>query len=259
MAPAPPILFDAVRRMRRQTQATQSGGEYLWREAGDGVLARLMPVTVAFETAAAVDGRAPVFLPRLGGWRQGGFDADERLAIDGKCDLAVSLLSLHAINDLPGALRPIRLSLNPGGLFLAAMFGGQTLYELRDSLAAGDATVRGAPRRRIAPLADVRDLGMLLQRAGFAMPVADVERTVARYRDLRTLISDLRRMGETGILSGPRSTYGKRALAVAKDHYAKHYGDADAKLRATFDIVYLTGWALSKETIRRKLTGGQRR
>lgn len=257
MTPAAPILFDAARRTIRQKRATAAGGGVLWREAGEGLYARLLPVTRSFATALAVDGRAPTFLPRED-WLCAGFDADERLSFAGKADLAVSLLSLQSLNDLPGALRQIRQRLNPGGLFLAALFGGDSLIELRDSLAVGEALVRGTAVRRVAPFADVRDLGALLQRAGFMMAVADGERTLVRYADIGGLFADLRAMGETGIMAGPRQPLTRRVLAAAMAHYADAHADADGKLRATFDIVYLTGWAAEAATIRRKLRGAAR-
>lgn len=251
MTGVPPILFDAAARLQRQECATRRGGDFLWLEAGEGIWARLLPVTQTFSSPLAVDGRAGKALPlRPDGWRLACFDAQEKLQIQAPCDLAVSVLSLHALNDLPGALRQIRMALKPGGLFLAAVFGGATLYELRDSLAAGDAAAGNGSVRRLAPAADVRDLGALLLRAGFAMPVADMERTTVRYQGLETLICDLRNMGETGILAGPRPPFGKCAYAAAKAHYAAHYAGPDGKLRATFDIVYLTGWAL-KRTFKR--------
>ncbi len=129
-------------------------------------------------------------------------------------------------------------------MFVAALFGGATLFELRESLAAAEMETRGGISPRIAPFADVRDLGGLLQRAGFALPVADVERTVVRYRDLRTLFADLRAMGETNVLvERDHKPLPRSVLASALEHYASRYADPDGRLRTTFDIVYLTGWS----------------
>jgi len=138
----------------------------------------------------------------------------------------------------------VRRALKPDGLFLAALFGGETLTELRQSLAAAEIETTGGVSPRVAPFADVRDLGGLLQRAGFALPVADVERTVVRYRDLFSLARDLRMMGATNALvERSRKPMRRDMLAAAMAHYARHFSDPDGKLRATFDIVYLTGWA----------------
>jgi hypothetical protein len=127
---------------------------------------------------------------------------------------------------------------------MAALLGGDTLRELRESLAAGESEVVGGMSPRVAPFADVRALGGLLQRAGFALPVADVERTTVRYREFSTLIRDLRAAGETNALAErQRKPIRRDVLAAALSHYARHHADADGRLRATFDIIYLTGWA----------------
>lgn len=162
-------------------------------------------------------------------------------------DLAVSVLSLHAVNDLPGALVQIRRSLKPDGLFLAALFGGETLYELREALAAGETAVRGGISPRVAPFADVRVLGALLQRAGFALPVADSARTTVQYREFKTLVSDLRALGETNVLNQrDRRPLSRAVLAAALAHYGAAHCDAKGRLTATFDVIYLTGWAPHK-------------
>jgi SAM-dependent methyltransferase len=175
-------------------------------------------------------------------WHSAAFDAAERLDASCGFDLAVSILRLHGMNDLPGALAQIRRALKPDGLFVAALFGGATLFELRDAFAAGEIETIGGITPRVAPFADVRELGALLQRAGFALPVADVERTTVRYRDFATLANDLRLMGETNALA-ERQSLSRATLRAALAHYAAKHSDADGRLRATFDIVYLTGWA----------------
>jgi SAM-dependent methyltransferase len=157
--------------------------------------------------------------------------------------LVVSILSLHAVNDLPGALIQIRRALKPDGLFVAALFAGDTLKELRESFAAGEEGVSGGVSPRVSPFADVRDLGGLLQRAGFNLPVADTERTTVRYRRFETLVSDLRAAGETNALAQrPRKTLRRDVLAASLAHYKSFHAEEDGRLRATFDIVYLTGW-----------------
>ena len=126
---------------------------------------------------------------------------------------------------------------------MAALFGGATLSELRDAFAAGEIETMGGITPRVAPFADVRELGTLLQRAGFALPVADVERTTVRYRDFNTLVDDLRLLGETNALTGRAGTLSRATLNAALSHYAAKHADPDGRLRATFDIVYLTGWS----------------
>jgi SAM-dependent methyltransferase len=177
-------------------------------------------------------------------WTRAGFGPEELLGLEtDRFDLAVSVLNLHAINDLPGGLIQIRRALKPDGLFVAALFGGETLNELRDSFAAGEEQIRGGASPRVSSLADVRDLGGLLQRAGFNLPVADVERTVVRYGKFETLVEDLRAAGETNALvQRSRTPLRRDVLAASLSHYAAHHAEPDGRLRATFDIVYLTGW-----------------
>jgi len=159
-------------------------------------------------------------------------------------DLVVSGLSLQFVNDLPGALVQIRRVLRPDGLFVAALAGGDTLTELRQSFAAAESEIEGGISPRIAPFADVRDLGALLQRAGFALPVTDVDRITVRYGTVFALMHDLRRMGATNALLDRRRTPLKRAtLMRMAEIYAQRFADADGRLRATFEIAWLLGWA----------------
>jgi SAM-dependent methyltransferase len=159
-------------------------------------------------------------------------------------DLVTSVLSLHATNDLPGVLIQIRNALKPDGLFVAAIFSGETLRELRDAFAQGESDVHGGVSPRVAPLADLRDLGALLQRAGFALPVADSERTIVRYRAFETLVNDLRALGETNALVGRSRKFLRRdMLAAALAHYRARHAEPDGRLNATFDVAYLVGWA----------------
>lgn len=159
-------------------------------------------------------------------------------------DLVVSALALQFVNDLPGVLAQIRRALKPDGLFLAAMIGGETLTELRQSFAAAEAEVEGGVSPRVAPFADLRDLGGLLQRAGFALPVTDVDRIVVRYDNAFALMQDLRRMGATNVLNERRRTPSRRATFVRMAQvYAERFADPDGRIRATFDIVWMSGWA----------------
>jgi SAM-dependent methyltransferase len=171
--------------------------------------------------------------------------ADEALPFgDATLDLVVSALALQFVNDLPGLLVQIRRALKPDGLFLAALLGGETLTELRQSFAAAESDIEGGVSPRVAPFADLRDLGALLQRAGFALPVADVDRVTVRYDSVFNLMHDLRRMGATNALLARRRTPLKRATLMRMAAiYAQRFADDDGRLRATFEIVWLSGWA----------------
>jgi SAM-dependent methyltransferase len=159
-------------------------------------------------------------------------------------DLVVSALAFQSVNDLPGVLAQIRRALRPDGLLLAAMLGGDTLTELRQSFAAAEAECEGGVSPRVAPFADLRDVGALLQRAGFALPVTDVDRVVVRYDSAFALMLDLRRMGATNILTERRRTPTRRATMLRMAQiYAERFADSDGRIRATFDVIWLSGWA----------------
>ncbi|WJI71369.1 methyltransferase domain-containing protein [Mesorhizobium sp. C399B] len=159
-------------------------------------------------------------------------------------DLVVSLLSLQAMNDIPGMLVQIRRALRPDGLFLGAFAGAGTLSELRESLLAAETELYGGASPRVIPFTDVRDAGALLQRAGLALPVADVETVTVRYDTLFELIADLRAMGETSALTDRSRRPGARKLFTrAAEIYAERFSDADGRIRASFSIVWMSGWA----------------
>jgi SAM-dependent methyltransferase len=159
-------------------------------------------------------------------------------------DLVVSALALQFVNDLPGALIQIRRALRPDGLFLAALAGGETLTELRQAFAAAEAEIEDGISPRVAPFSDVRDMGALLQRAGFALPVTDVDRLTARYDSPIALMHDLRRMGATNALVERSRRPLKRAtLTRMSEIYAERFADRDGRIRATFEIIWLSGWA----------------
>lgn len=161
-------------------------------------------------------------------------------------DLAVSLLSLHEVNDLPGLLIQIRRALKPDGLFLAAFPGAGTLSELRESLLAAETEIYGGASPRVFPFTDVRDAGALLQRAGLALAVSDIETLTVRYDTMFDLIRDLRATGSTNALADRSRRPGTRRLfRRAAEIYAERFADADGRIRATFAIVWLSGWAPS--------------
>jgi SAM-dependent methyltransferase len=159
-------------------------------------------------------------------------------------DLAVSLLALHQVDDLPGALIHIRRALRPDGLFVAAIPGGDTLVELRECLLVAESEITGGASPRVAPFADARALGGLLQRAGFALPVVDSDRFTVRYADMFALMRDLRGFGATNALVDRSRRFSRRALFLrAASLYAERFADPDGRVRATFEILWLAGWA----------------
>jgi SAM-dependent methyltransferase len=162
----------------------------------------------------------------------------------GSLDLVVSALALQCVNDLPGVLVQVRRALKPDGLFLASLLGGSTLEELRTALFLAEEEIEGGASPRIAPFADVRDLGALLQRAEFALPVADAHIVTVTYPDVLALMRELRAMGVANALRARRRTPLRRTtLLRAAEHYADRYGLPDGRIPATFEIVTLTGWA----------------
>lgn len=159
-------------------------------------------------------------------------------------DLVISNLNLHWVNDLPGVLTQIRHTLKPGGLFLATMLGGQTLKELRQSLAHAEAAVDGGLSPRISPFADVKDAGNLLARAGFIEPIADMEALSVSYPDPFKLMADLRGMGESNAVLDARKGLTSRAMMMAAaSHYVETFRDDNGRIPATFQVITLTAWA----------------
>ncbi len=242
-----PPLFDFSASLRARERAGRLAGErFLFQAAAEGLADRLQTVTRKFEHGLFIGfgGVVPVELaPFARDWTCADFDAREMLAAQGPFDLAISLYSLQWINDLPGALIQIRQFLKPDGLFLGALFGGGTLAELREAFALAEALTRGGVSPRVAPFADVRDLGALLQRAGFGLPVADVERLTVRYGDFFALVRDLRRHGLTNVMSERSRRWLRRdTLDALMEHYTQHHSET-GKLLARFETLYLTGWA----------------
>jgi SAM-dependent methyltransferase len=246
MTGARPPLFDfRIARMRQLRASRLDGDRFLDHAAGDGLAGRLETVTRRFEQGLVIGDAVPQTLRRFAAnWSLADFDRDEVLGAEaGRFDLAMSIFSLQAINDLPGALAQIRRALKPDGLFLGTLLGGATLTELRDSFAVAESESLGGISPHVSPFADVRDLGGLLLRAGFALPVADRERTQARYRDFTGLARDLRAHGLTNVMAERRKMFLRRnTLAAMQAHYRAHHA-TEAKLNATFEIITLTGWA----------------
>jgi SAM-dependent methyltransferase len=255
MAPNPsiaPVLFDRALLRARQLRALQFGpATFLLDRVAEDMAERLHAVLREFKNAADVgtpsDQVRNALLEHVGQLARINLPdvESEPLPIQpGSLDLVVSALALQFVNDLPGALSQIRRALKPDGLLLAAMIGGDTLTELRQSFAAAEAELESGVSPRVAPFADLRDVGALLQRAGFALPVTDVDRVVVRYDSAFALMQDLRRMGATNILVERRRTPTRRATLLRMAQlYGERFADADGRIRATFDVIWLSGWA----------------
>jgi len=159
-------------------------------------------------------------------------------------DLILSVMQLHWVNDLPGALIQLHRALKPDGLFIGALLGGETLTELRQALMEAEIETEGGTSPHISPFADLRDMGGLLQRAGFTLPVADTDRITVRYANMFRLLAELKGMGETNVLLERRKKPLRRATLIrAAEIYQQKFGLPDGRIPATFEILYLTGWA----------------
>ena len=236
----PPRLTDRTALARNRARATEM---FLQHEAADDVQERLIEVNRTFTSAAVVTGFPQVWASRLP-------DAkivadDETLDLDEAAhDLIVHALSLHWADDPIGQLVQCRRALKPDGLLIATLFGGQTLHELRSALAEAEVAITGGLSPRILPMGEVRDLGGLLQRAGFALPVADLLPLRTSYETPFHLMRDLRAMGEGNAMDARSKNLTPRALmGQMAQTYAKTFEDAEGRIPATFEIVTLTGWA----------------
>lgn len=234
----PPLMTDRPALLRQRARATAF---FLHDEVITEVQERLAEVNRTFTAPAVVTG-----FPAL--WQN--VIPDARIVADddaldltpGAHDLVVHALALHWANDPVGQLVQCRRALAPDGLFLGLMFGGQTLAELRAVLAEAEAAVTGGLSPRVLPMGEIRDLGGLLQRAGFALPVADSFTKTVRYRDALHLMHDLRAMGEgNALMARPRHAARRAVFAEASRRYAAAFGEA-ATIPATFEIICLTGW-----------------
>ncbi|MGA0532866.1 methyltransferase domain-containing protein [Hansschlegelia sp. KR7-227] len=262
--PDVPRLIDraALARFRARAAAAASAGnaDFLLRraveDAEDRLAATLRPFPLALDLAtpgALLAGSLRRGAPGRRVLRGAAFPDDhgdvvcdpETLPFKAESfDLVASCLALQFADDLPGVLVQARRALRPDGLFLACLLGGDTLTELRQAFAAAEADMEGGVSPRVLPFADLRALGGLLQRAGFALPVTDVDRVTVRYGDPLALMADLRAWGATNALVERRRAPLRRAtLARALDIYAERFSDADGRVRATFEIVWLSGWA----------------
>ena len=244
---APPILTDLTALDRRRRRALGLPGHaaamFLHGLAADDLQERLLEVNRRFTSPALITA-----FPKI--WH--GLLPDALLTHPGEVlplaqgthDLVIHALSLHWANDPLGQLIQCRRALKPDGLFLAVMFGGQTLQELRSSLAEAESRVTGGLSPRVLPMAEIRDLGALMQRAGFALPVADSVTQTVHYASLSALMADLRAMGETSALAArPRHFTRPAILSKAEAIYRANFPAPDGRITATFEMVFLTGWA----------------
>jgi SAM-dependent methyltransferase len=257
---------DAVRRHRARAAARAGDHDFLFREAAERMADRLADLRRRFPLALDLGARFHALGRTLGA--RGGIehlveatltpeeaadgDAALRVVADEEAlpfasagfDAVLSCLALHWVNDLPGALIQIRRALRPDGLFLAAMLGGDTLIELRQALLEAEAAEEGGASPRVSPFADLADAASLLQRAGFALPVVDSDRLTVTYPDALALMRELRAMGEANAAIGRRAGFSRRAtLLSAAARYAGAHSGGDGRIRATFQVLFLTGWA----------------
>lgn len=244
---APPRLTDAAALARNRARAAQGPGDALiLHDIADSALKeRLALVNRTFRAPAVVTGHPGRWAGVLPGAGLVGDAAMLDLA-PGAHDLVIHAMALHWADDPVGQLVQCRRALVPDGLFLAVFPGGETLAELRTALAEAESEVMGGLSPRVAPMADLRDAGGLLQRAGFALPVADVERVQLSYTDAFALMRDLRAMGEANALvARHRAPVPRRLFSRASEIYAAGFADPDnpGRVRATFDLIWLTGWA----------------
>jgi SAM-dependent methyltransferase len=273
MADGVPSVFDRALVRAHRTRATRLDAgarnhEFLRKAVAEELLDRMLSITRGFERGLELGGggvfsrlwaKRPEARAKLAWLTSSDLSEaqlvaspglrvvldEERLAVaDGALDIVVSPLSLHWVDDLPGALVQIRRALKPDGVFLGAMLGGSTLTELRQSLSAAELELTGGAAARVSPFADVLDAAQLLQRAGFALPVADRDTIKVAYADPVTLLHDLRGMGETAAPANkPPRALTRRVLARAMEIYAERFSGADGRLRATFEVIHLSGWA----------------
>ena len=245
----PPRLFDTdLLALRRARARAGTPADFLHREVADEIAERLREVNRPFRAPALVTGWPEVWSDALAGAGLESLtvvpDSEVLDLAEGAHDAVIHGLALHWANDPVGQLVQARRALRPDGLFLGALFGGLTLHELRAAFAEAEAEITGGLSPRVAPMGEIRDLGGLLQRAGFALPVADTLPVTVDYATPLDLMRDLRAMGETNVLADrSRTPLGRELLARACAIYAESYGRADGRIEATFEMVVLTGWA----------------
>ena len=239
----PPKLTDRAALLRNRQRAAKSLETFVFDRVADEIKERLLEVNRSFTRVAVVSGFPEYWAQHFPQADQ--FADEETLALALESyDLVIHAMALHWANDLVGQLVQCRRALKKDGLLLATLFGGNTLNELRTALAEAEVRHRGGLSPRIAPMAEIRDLGGLLQRACFALPVADALPLSVSYGTLTSLMLDLRNMGESNALdSRLRRPSARGVFAEAASCYETSFKGADGRLQATFEVIFLTGWA----------------
>ena len=245
-APSQASLTDRATLARHRARAARAPELFLHEITAEEIKERLIEVNRSFTAPAIIAPEGPAaaiwrdLLPEA--TLQG--DAPVLDLQPGAHDLVVHAMSLHWADDPLGQIIQCRRALRPDGLFIAAFFGGRSLHELRAVLAQAESDITGGLSPRVLPMADIRDAGALLQRAGLALPVADRQITEIRYRSLRALARDLRAMGEGNAMTARNRGPAPRALfQQAETLWRAHYPAPDNRLLATFELIFLTGWA----------------
>ncbi len=262
------LIFDRaqLRRQRGRAEAGFGRHDFLFRELAERLLDRLADIRQGFPLAVDLSPQPGLLAvvrqeldPASGGIERliaagpmlpqvsGASVVCEEEALPfrpGSLDLILSCLGLHWVNDLPGALVQIRDALRPDGLFLGVLLGGETLTELRQCLMEAELAASGGASPRVSPMVGMRDAAGLLQRASFALPVADSETINVTYKDALSLMRELRGMGEgNALVARPRRPMSREVIARASALYAERFAAADGRIRATFQAIFLTGWA----------------
>lgn len=238
----PPLLTDREALIRHRQRAARAPEMFLHEDAAAELDERLQEVNRTFTAPALIAAFPEPWLEILPNAKV--VSDDEVLDLEeGAHDLVVHAMGLHWANDPVGQMVQAARALKPDGLFLGVMFGGQTLTELRAALAQAEAAITGGLSPRVLPMGEIRDLGALIQRAGFALPVADAVTRKVTYETPLRLLSDLRAMGETNALASRNRRFLRRdVLAEALRLYVETYQETDGRVRATFEMVWLTGW-----------------
>ncbi len=266
----PPRLFDRRLLRQRKDRASREFSDYnfLYARVAEDLLDRVETISRSFPTCLVIGGggavgralaERPEARAKIGtvieadlSPKMAGLSGHPSLALDeeylpiqeGSVDLVLSCLSLHWTNDIVGALIQLNYALKPDGFFAGAILGGSTLNELRGALTAAEESLDREPAKRVSPFADTIDMAGLVSRAGFTMPVSDIDRVTVRYGNAFVLMRDLRKMGETNVLAERSRTPGTKSLFVnAAQAYASEHAHEDGRIPATFEIINFAGWA----------------
>lgn len=235
-------IFDRDRlRQNRRRAETLKDFDFLSHWTQEQIATRLFEIKRSFKDTVTIDNQQATVQP-----------GNVKIITDEEffpfahhsLDLVISVLTLHATNDLPGTLLQIKQALKPDGFFIGALFGGETLHELRASLLNAELELKGGASPRVFPFADKQQMGALMQRAGYALPVVDSEIVTVTYDNIFKLMHDLRGMAETNIIIDRNKKYpGREFFLRAGEYYADQFSEPDGRITATFEIIFLAGWA----------------